>query len=94
VAHTFNPSTWEAEAEAGAGAEGQRGRGAEGQRGRGAEGQRGRGRWISVFEASQSTEQVSEQPGLHGEILSLKKKLKKKSTLLFVKDQVTWYIVN
>jgi hypothetical protein len=44
-AHSFNPSTREAEAERqrGRGAEGQRGRGAEGQRGRGAEGQRGRG---------------------------------------------------
>jgi hypothetical protein len=54
VAHAFDPTTREAEAE------GQRGRGAEGQRGRGAEGQRGRGaeaeaeadRWISEFEAS------------------------------------------
>jgi hypothetical protein len=44
VAHAFNPSTWEAEAER------QRGREAERQRGREAERQRGRGRGRQIFE--------------------------------------------
>jgi hypothetical protein len=46
VAHAFDPTTREAEAE------GQRGRGAEGQRGRGAEAEAEADRWISEFEAS------------------------------------------
>ena len=52
----------------------------EGQRGRGAEAERSRGRWSLSLRPAWSIEHVSEQPGLHREILYKTNKQKTKTT--------------